>query len=108
MLETSKDLLYVALAVSALLLTFFLSWALFYIVSMLKRARDMVNGISDVVTSAKEKIERLGSLIDTIEEKIKNSASYFPLLLKGASELSEFLKRKKERRVTKKKTQQQK
>ncbi len=108
MLETSKDLLYIALAVSALLLTFFLSWALFYIVSMLKRARDMVNSFSDLVTSIKEKIERLESLIDTIEEKFKNSASYIPLLVKGITEISGFVKRKKERKSTKTKTQQQK
>lgn len=103
MIETSKDLLFLALTICVVFFSFFLCWALYYIVMMLKRAHLAVKEVTDLVTSAKEKLERLGKLLEAVEEKIKHSASYLPLLFKGVTELIEYLKKKKEERTAKKK-----
>ncbi|MFA5134480.1 MAG: hypothetical protein WC505_01675 [Patescibacteria group bacterium] len=103
MLETSKDLLFVALATCAVALTFFMCWALYYIVMMLKRAHAVVNEVSELVMSIKQKLERLERLFDAVEDKIKNSASYLPLLFKGITELVEYFKRRREEKPKRKK-----
>lgn len=103
MLETSKDLLFVALAVCAVALTFFMSWALYYIVMMLKKTHTMVNEISELVMSVKQKLERVEQLFDTIENKIKNSASYLPLFFKGITELVDYVKKRREDKPKRKK-----
>ena len=103
MIETSKDLLYIAIGGAVVLLTFFLCWALYYIAMILKRAHLMVKEISDLIVSIKEKLERVEQLINTIEEKIKSSASYLPLVFKGITELIGYIKKKKEGKAKKKK-----
>ncbi|MDD5040743.1 MAG: hypothetical protein PHY34_06405 [Patescibacteria group bacterium] len=95
MFETSKDILYVALALSAIVLTFFLCWALYYIVMMLKKVHLAVNQVSDLITSIRQKIDRLEQLMSAVEDKLKDSASYIPLLLKGVSELIDYFKQRK-------------
>ena len=102
MFETSKDVLNWVISVSVVLLTIFFVWGLYYIVMLLKKGYAMVKEISDIINSLKEKLERLEKLFDTIEDKIKNSASYLPLLLKGVSELLYYFKKKKDQRKTKK------
>lgn len=98
MLDTSKDLLYIVLTFCIALLTFFLCWALYYIVMMLKRGNEALTAITETVSSVKEKIERLEKLFDTIEEKVSHTASYVPLVFKGVTELIDYLKKKKEQR----------
>lgn len=54
-LATSKDILFIVLAFAVLWLAIFLSWALYYLIAILKDARDTVNGIkkaSDAIESA--------------------------------------------------------
>jgi len=98
MFETSKDILFIAIAFCVVIFTFFFCWAFYYIVMMLKKAHSAIKEISDLIVSIKEKINRLEKLFNTVEEKIKNSASYLPLVLKGVTELTNYLKKKKERR----------
>lgn len=104
MFDTSKDVLFWVLAASIAVFTFFLCWALYYIVMMLKKAHGMIAEISELIANIKNKLERLEQLFDTIEEKIKSSASYLPLVFKGITELIEFFKKKKEERAKKSKT----
>jgi len=96
MFESSKDILFVALAACIAVFTFFLCWALYYIVMMLKRAHVVVKEVSDLISSLKEKLNRVEKLFDAIEEKIKHSASYLPLVFKGITEVLEYFKKKKE------------
>lgn len=103
MFETSKDLLFIAIGASIVVFTFFLCWALYYVVMMLKRVHEVMKEVTDVVASIKEKLDRLGGLLDAIEEKIKHSASYLPLLFKGMTELIDFFRKKKEEKIKKKK-----
>jgi len=57
MFETSKDILYLALALSAVIFTFFVCWALYYIVMMLKKTHAVINEVSGLISSIKEKLE---------------------------------------------------
>ena len=104
MFETSKDILYLALALSAVIFTFFVCWALYYIVMMLKKTHAVINEVTGLISSIKEKLERLEGLFNSLEEKIKNSANYLPLVFKGVTELVTYLKGKKENKRKTKKT----
>lgn len=102
MFETSRDVLNWVLATSIALVTVFLVWGLFYVVMLLKRGYAMVREISDIIISVKEKLDRIEQLFNLIEEKLKNSASYLPLVFKGISEILEFVKNKRASRKAKK------
>ncbi|MFZ6036211.1 MAG: hypothetical protein ACOYUK_03660 [Patescibacteria group bacterium] len=102
MFETSKDLLYWVLAVSISLLTVFLIWGMYYIIMLLKRAYLMVREVSELIESVKEKLDRLEQLFDAIEEKLKHSASYIPLIVKGVTEILDFIKVKRADRANRK------
>ncbi|MFH1207918.1 MAG: hypothetical protein V1668_04995 [Patescibacteria group bacterium] len=104
MLESSKEILLIVLALSAALLTFFISWALYYIVMMLKRAREVTDEVSGVIRLVKEKIERLGTLFDAVEDKLKNTAGYLPLVLKGVTDLVDFFRRRNADKAKRSKT----
>jgi len=104
MLESSREILLIVLAFCAAILTFFICWALYYIVMMLKRARAVTDEVSDVVRLVKEKIERLGNLLDAVEEKLKNTAGYLPLVLKGVTDLVGYFKRRHEDKAKRSKT----
>ncbi len=100
MFETSKDILFWALAGSAVIFTFFLCWALFYIVMMLKRAHEAIKQVSDLIVSIKEKIDKLEALFSSIEEKLNHTASYLPLVFKGITELIDYFKDKKQKKAS--------
>jgi len=54
-LATSKDILFIVLAFVALWLAIFLSWTLYYLVCILRDARDTVHGVkkaADAIESA--------------------------------------------------------
>ena len=76
MIATSKDILFLAIGGSIILLTIFMCWGLYYLVMILKRVHITVKEVSNLITSIKERLEKLDGLINTIEEKIKHSASY--------------------------------
>jgi len=102
MVDTSKDVLYLTIAVCVAVFTFFMSWGLFYMVMMLKKGNDALKEVSSLISSLKEKAERISRFMDTLEEKITHSASYLPLLFKGITELIGFFKKKKEKSKQKK------
>ena len=102
MLETSKDFLFIAIAICVVIFTFFVSWAIYYVVMILKRSHLMIKEISDLITSFKDKLNKLEELLETIQEKVKHSASYLPLIMKGVTELIDFIKRRKQEKESKK------
>ena len=104
MLETSKDFLYWAISISVIVMTFFICWAAFYIVMMLKKAHSALTMVTEFLASLKEKMARVEELLKTIEDKIKHSASYLPLVLKGITDLMGFVKRKREEKASRKKS----
>jgi hypothetical protein len=54
-LATSKDVLFIVLAFSVLWLTIFLSWTLYYLICILRDAKDTIRGVrkaTDAIESA--------------------------------------------------------
>ena len=83
MLETSKDLLYVAIAFCVLWLTIFMCWMIYYFAMILKKVNHVMETFTktlDAVRSffekAKEKISSAGTAIATAVELGKRVADY--------------------------------
>lgn len=90
MIETSKDLLYVVLAFSVLWLTIFISWMLYYVIMMLRQANLLV-------TSFKEKVEKVSQAIERIREKFDHSSAYLGIIGKAVEKLVEFVGERKKK-----------
>jgi hypothetical protein len=73
MLETSKDLLFVVLALCILWLTIFLSWLLYYVISILRDTKSLLGLVKD----AAEKVDQLAK---TAQEKLDKSAATFSIV----------------------------
>jgi peptidoglycan hydrolase CwlO-like protein len=73
MLNTSKDILNIILALSAGMLTIFICWVLYYVATTIKNAKEMVENINN-------KIKKIDMLIDTIQEKIDRTSSNIGLI----------------------------
>ena len=91
MLETSKDLFFIALSFCVLMVTFFTCWILFYVVSMFRKADHIISGV-------KKKMDLIDEILKTIREKVEHSASAILLLVKGVEELLDFLKTRKNKK----------
>ena len=93
MFANSRDVIIFTLAASVALLTFFICWILFYVVSMF---RDMRNVVRDVTKA----IEKFNSVLDFAKEKISNVTALFPLIIKTAEKIVETIGALKEKRRT--------
>jgi biopolymer transport protein ExbB/TolQ len=88
MLETSKDILNISIAVAIVVLVIFLCWAIYYLIANLRR----INRISKQVERGVIKAE---DLIDLLKGKIKQSSSYIFVLGRLAEKAIEhFINRK--------------
>jgi len=95
MFDTSQDILFWVIAIAVAVLTFFLSWLLFYMVRIIRRGYDTVNLIS-------EKIETLSAMIDSLREKLEHSAGAFTALSKAMIKLVGYWQEKKSTKKGKK------
>lgn len=84
-LETSKDILYIALASSVVLVTIFLCWAIYYVARILGEAYHLV-------TDIRRKLEVLEKLLSVIREKIEQSSSYLRLIVDGAIAATQYFR----------------
>lgn len=91
MFESSRDILNLTLALSAAVLTFFICWLLYYIVSIF---RDMRNVVRDVTKT----IEKFNSVLDFAKEKISSVSAVFPLVIKATEKIIETVGAFKEKR----------
>lgn len=101
MIETSKDLLLVVMAISVFGLTFFTCWAIFYLSMILRQGFKIVKEMRD-------RLHKVDEVIKTLKEKIEHSTSYLMLIGEGVKKLVEVIKEhtdkdKKKRTVKKKK-----
>ncbi len=83
--ETSKDILYITLSTSVLLVTVFLCWAIYYVARILGEAYHLV-------TDIRRKLEVLEKLLATIREKIEQSSSYMRLIVDGALAATQYFR----------------
>jgi len=88
MLETSKDILNISIAVAVIALVIFLCWTLYYLISNLRR----INRISQKVEKG---VMKMDSLIDLIKSKVKQSSSYLFLFSKLADKAMDYFSTKR-------------
>jgi hypothetical protein len=91
-LSTSKDILFIVLAFVALWLAIFLSWTLYYLIGILKDARDTVHGVK----KAADAIETAAGQIKTKFGAFMNVASI------GAEGMKMFMEKMSEMKGKKK------
>lgn len=96
MFSTSLDILNLVLAVCIIALTFFLCWAIYYLVASVRR----VHRIAQRVEAGVVKVEQL---IDLAKDKLRNSSAYFTILAEIAKRAMDFVKEKKEKKKASKK-----
>ena len=80
MLETSKDLLFVVLALCVLWLTIFMSWLMYYVISIVRDAERIVR----LVKSAAVKID---DIAQGIQDRLDKSAASFSLVAHALREV---------------------
>lgn len=100
MFSTSTDILNLVLAICAIALTFFLCWAIYYLVAGVHRIHKIIGRLEGGVAKAEE-------MLEIAKEKLKNSATYFMILGEIAKKAMEFVQekqaQKRERKTTAKK-----
>ena len=79
-IQTSKDILFLALAFCALWLTIFLSWLLYYMIAI---ARDT----ESVLRQVRGAVEKVDELAHAVHEKVERSAASFTLIAQAFKEL---------------------
>jgi len=79
-IESSKDLLFVVLAFAVLWLTIFISWLLYYIISIVRDAEALVRQVRSAV-------ERVEEVAQSAHEKMERSAASFTLVSQAVKEL---------------------
>lgn len=84
MIETSKDLLFVILALCILWLTVFLSWLLYYMIVIIRDAEALVRKL-------KEAAQKIEQLTHTAQEKLNKSAATFSLVATALKEVLAYL-----------------
>lgn len=88
MLETSKDVLLLVSALAIAAFTFFLCWAIYLVIKILREGNKAVQKI-------KEKVESVGEAMETVKEKVVNSAGSLNVMAKAVSKIIDFVKEKK-------------
>lgn len=96
MFSTSIDILNLVLAICIVFLTFFLCWAIYYFVVSAQMIHRLVKRVELGVT----KVE---GVIETAQDKLKNSSAYFMILAEVAKKALEFVQEKRAEKKTGKK-----
>jgi len=96
MLETREDLLNITIDISVAGFTFFVCWAIFYLIMILRQG-------FKAVKEGREWIGKVDNLLVTLKEKIEHSTSYLMLIGEGVKKLVEVIKEHSEKKEKKKK-----
>lgn len=91
MLETSKDILNITIAVAVFGVAFFLCWGMYYLNMTLKQ---VFRGAKEM----RDRFRKIDDVVKSIKEKIDNSASYLFLIGEGVKKLVEVVGRYTERK----------
>lgn len=90
-IQNTQDILYLALAASALATAFFLSLALFYLALSLKNIRAVTKDI-------RGRLEKFWEVVDLVREKLQIGGALLSIAAKGVKELAEYLKENKSKK----------
>lgn len=120
MLNTSRDILNLVLAISVAGLSVFICWALYYLIvsirsvyKVLKEVEDLVQKLGDLTRFMRDKIEsgaavfnnlseKANDLCQTIKDKLNNTGSYFMIISEVLKRIFDFMKEVKATKITKK------
>ncbi len=97
MLATSSDILNLVLAGSAIVLTFFVCWAIYYLVASVHLIYRLSKRIEKGVTKVEE-------VVDIARDKLKNSSTYFMILGEIAKKALDFVQDSKSKTTKKSRT----
>lgn len=105
MLENSKDLLYIVLSFCILWLTVFLCWLIYYMVSILRGASNMIEemrerfrGIEEAIRGMRDKMEHATASFAFVSEGIIKLIQYFVSKKKNIEDEIEEIEEKKKRK----------
>ncbi|MDD5109805.1 MAG: hypothetical protein PHI63_01140 [Patescibacteria group bacterium] len=83
MFDTSRDILNMVLAVSAIVLTVFLTMVLYHVYKILRDA-------SKVTTSFREKLDLVDKILNLVKDKLEAGASHLGLIADSALKIVGF------------------
>lgn len=96
LINDSRDLLNIIIALSVLLFTVFSCWAIYYLARILQQ-------MFKVIKETRDRLNKLDELFKALKEKIEHSASYLFLIGEGVKKLVEMMKDRGEKKKGKKK-----
>ena len=73
MINTTKDIFWLIAGLSVGALTFFICWAIYYFVMMLRDARK-------IVTSIKHKIDLVDTILRIVKEKLERTSGHLAVI----------------------------
>ena len=88
MLETSQDLLRLAIALVVLFIGLAVGWGCIYIALILRDIKKMTK-------SARKKLDLVDQILETVKKKVETTANYLPPLIEGVGKLAAHFKDKK-------------
>ena len=96
MLETSKDLLYVAIAFCVLWLTIFICWMIYYFAMILKK----VNHVMETFTKT---LDAVRDFFEKAREKVSNAGTAIAAAVELGKKVADFVEEKKANKKTSRK-----
>lgn len=90
MFDTSLDLMYAAIAISVLVFTGFLVWALYYFAQILRQGYEVVKDV-------RQKIAEFEELLGNIKDKVMTSATSISFIASEIKTIVDFVQRKKKK-----------
>ncbi len=81
-IETTQDILYLALAIAVIAIAFFLCWSLYYLVMTLRDTRKMTLDI-------RTRLEGFWEVVELLREKLQIGGAVMKLAATGIKELAE-------------------
>jgi len=94
MIQTSKDILFLILGISILVISFFFSLLLYYLVKLVKKLYNTGKFVEKIGT-------RIDEIVKTAERKVKE-ITLLPLISEAIKTVIEFLKERKRSKEEKK------
>lgn len=96
LINSSQDILYIAIAIAVLIIGVLSGWAIFYLAMILRQS-------FQVIKETRERLRKVDEVINAIKEKVEHSASYLFLIGEGVKKLVEMMKSRTEKKARKKK-----
>lgn len=91
MLETSKDIFWLVLALVILWIGFFTGWGVFYLVMIL-------SDFKKITGSLRKKMDLVDQILEAVKKRVEMTADYLPPLIEGAAKLISRFKNQKSKK----------